>query len=251
MIAVLIILAMLILPALARTQPDSRAFQCRNNLSQMYRAWRMYADDYNDTLLASLPVTGNRVVWVTGGLDFNGGNASNWDVTQDLAKSPIQPYLGTNSYMSWKCPTDQSSVAVPGMGVLPRVRSISMSSVFDFGGWLPSPPYRVYAKGSDILNPAKTWVFMDEHPDSINDGAFAWQMAPAGSTTASIVDFPASYHDGGCNLSFADGHSEGHKWIGLTIRPPVNYSAAIPLNVPAGNSLSDIIWLSSVTTVHQ
>ena len=29
---------------------------------------------------------------------------------------------------------------------------------------------------------------------------------------AEWVDWPASYHDGACGFSFADGHSEIHKW---------------------------------------
>ena len=115
-IAVLVALAVLILPALARTRPDSRTFQCLNNLSQMSRAWRMYADDNNDLLLASETVTPsqNRPLWVSGGLDFNAGNASNWDVNQDIAKSPILPYLGKNAYASWRCPADLSAVTVGG-----------------------------------------------------------------------------------------------------------------------------------------
>ncbi len=42
----------------------------------MMLGWRMYPDDYNDLLLASLDVSAEqqRVRWVTGGLDFNGGN---------------------------------------------------------------------------------------------------------------------------------------------------------------------------------
>jgi prepilin-type processing-associated H-X9-DG protein len=249
-IAVLVVLTVLILPALARTQPDSRAFQCRNNLSQMSRAWRMYADDNNDLLLAaeSVSTSQKRVVWLSGYVDFNGSNPSNWDVNQDLAKSPIQPYLGKNVYTSWRCPADQSAVSVGGKK-LPRVRSISMSQVFGNGSWLPSPTYRVYAKGAEIVNPAKTWVFMDEHPDSINDGSFASQMAAVGSVSAQIIDFPASYHDGACGLSFADGHSENHKWIGLKIKPPVMHTGLLALNVSAGDSVPDVIWLSGVTTV--
>ncbi len=245
MIAVLVVLAVLVLPAIARTQPDSRAFQCLNNLSQMSRAWRMYADDYNDLLLASLPVAApqKRALWVSGGLDFNAANPSNWNVNQDLAKSPIQPYLGKNVYTAWRCPADQAAVTVGGKR-LPRVRSFSMSQAFDSGSWLPSPPYRVYGKGAEIVKPAKTWVFMDEHPDGINDGAFALVMM-----SAQIVDFPASSHDGACGMSFADGHTEMHKWIGLKIKPPVLYTGLLALNVPAGDSVPDVIWLSGVTTV--
>jgi len=252
-IFVLMVLAILVLPALACTQPDSRTFQCLNNLSQMGRAWRMYADDNNGVLLASLDFNDGlkRVNWCTGGLDFYGDNASNWDVNKDLARSPIQPYLGKNAYASWKCPADLSTVTTVGGKRLPRVRSISMNATFSYGGWLPSPPYLVYGKDTQIANPSQTFVFMDEHPDGINDGNMSVQMAPPGSTTAQIIDYPAGLHDGACGMSFADGHSEDHRWTGLTIKPRVNYTSSLPLNVSAGDSVSDVIWLSSVTTVHK
>ena len=48
-----------------------------------------------------------------------------------------------------------------------------MNAAFDYGSWLPSPPYRVYAKSAQIVNPSQTFVFTDEHPDSINDGSLA------------------------------------------------------------------------------
>jgi len=242
----------MLLPALSRAKNKTKGISCMNNGRQLLTGWRLYADDFHDVLLASLPVSDglNRVEWVTGGLDFNGGNASNWDVSIDIAVSPLMPYIG-KSYAVWRCPADTAAVNVPGRGILPRVRSISMSQVFDFGGWLPNPPYRVYGKLGNIVRPAQTWVFMDEHPDSINDGALAVAYAAPGSTSAQIVDFPASYHNGAAGMSFADGHSEIHKWLGKTIQPPVNNTGTMPLNVGAGDSLGDMLWLSSVTTVHQ
>ena len=132
--------------------------------------------------------------------------------------------------------------------MVPRVRSQSMSQVFDFGSWLPASRYRVYSRLGHIVNPTQTWVMIDEHPDSINDAACAVQMAPQGSRTARIIDFPASYHNGAAGLSFADGHSEIRKWKGGTIKAPVRYRP-MTLNVDARDSVQDIIWWSENTTV--
>ncbi len=249
-IAIIAILASLLLPALGKAKTKAQGVGCMNNLRQMMLGWRMYPDDFNDLLLASLdvPPAQHRVRWVTGGLDFS-SNPSNWDVNQDLAKSPLMPYVGKNAYGVWKCPADQATVNVPNKGRMPRVRSNSMSQVFDFGGWLPSPPWQVYGKLSGIVIPAKTWVLVDEHPDSINDAACAVKMAKFGATSAQIIDFPASYHNGACGLSFADGHSEIHKWIGSKIKAPAKYNDYLALNVSAGDSVNDIIWWSDVTTV--
>jgi prepilin-type processing-associated H-X9-DG protein len=115
-----------------------------------------------------------------------------------------------------------------------------------------STVYRTYAKQSAIIHPTDTFVFIEEHPNSINDGAFAWQMYDATTPTdPTIIDFPASYHNGACGLSFSDGHAEIHKWMGHTIKPPVNPSATAGLthNIPAGDSAGDVWWLSSRATV--
>jgi len=36
-----------------------------------------------------------------------------------------------------------------------------------------------------------------------------------------IIDYPASFHNGGCGFSFADGHAEIHNWNGVNMKPPV------------------------------
>ena len=252
-IAIIAILAAMLLPALGRAKQKTQGVSCMNNLRQMMLGLKMYPDDYNDLLLASLQdptiTAQKRTNWCTGGLNFqNPTDPSNWDVNQDIAKSPLMPYIGNKGFAIWKCPADNASVTVSGQR-RPRVRSNSMSQVFDFGSWLPAGPWRVYAKTAQIVNPAKTWVLVDEHPDSINDAACAVQMAKEGATSAQIIDFPASYHGGACGFSFADGHSEIHKWIGSKIKAPVTYTGTMPLNVGAGDSVKDIIWWSSVTTV--
>ena len=255
-IAIIAILAGLLLPALAKAKTKAQGVGCMNNLRQMMLGWRMYPDDYKDLLLASLDVDAaqKRVNWCTGGLDFNGFNASNYDVNVDLAKSPLMPYIGKNSFAIWKCPADQATTTRAGVKS-PRVRSNSMSQVFDRGGWLsetrPSTQYRVYGKSSQIKDPSKTFVFVDEHPDSINDAAFAVAMAEPGDVNAKIIDFPASYHNGACGFSFADGHAEIHKWLGKTIKAKVTYTGTMSLNVAAGDSVRDVIWMSSVTTARK
>src|SRR2546428_465643 len=79
-IAIIAILAGLLLPALAKARTKAQGIGCMNNLRQMMLGWRLYADDFNDLLVASLPVNvaQRRPVWVTGGLDYS-TNPSNWD----------------------------------------------------------------------------------------------------------------------------------------------------------------------------
>jgi prepilin-type N-terminal cleavage/methylation domain-containing protein/prepilin-type processing-associated H-X9-DG protein len=261
-IAIIAILAALLLPALAKAKSKAQGAMCESNNKQLLLAWRMYGDDQNDRLVAAMNMasTPNRPNWFTGGLDFNGGNASNWDINQDMVKSPLWPYVGKQRGV-FKCPADQATVQV-GTQRLPRVRSNSMSQAFGTGEWLDGGMnpnqnvWRTYDKLSAIVLPVKTFVFVDEHPDSINDAAFAVQCTgnqPLNGNSGVVVDFPANYHNKACGFAFSDGHAEIHKWRGPLIgNARIDYTATMALNISFGNSKMDAIdthWMAEYTTV--
>ena len=92
---------------------------------------------------------------------------------------------------------------------------------------------------SDIKDPppSKLWVFVDEHPDSINDG---WTIMNV-TDPNSWVDLPSSYHCGACGFGFADGHAEIKKWREKSTLVPV---LKVGRNgFPAPNS-QDIRWIA-------
>jgi prepilin-type N-terminal cleavage/methylation domain-containing protein/prepilin-type processing-associated H-X9-DG protein len=271
-IAIIAILAGMLLPALAKAKTKAQGINCMNNGHQLTTAWRMYGDDQAEVLVAAmnLPLNPlNRVNWCSGGLDWNGGNASNWDYNQDMVPSPpIRPgtplwsYCGKNREI-FKCPADKASVIVNGK-TYPRVRSISMSQAFGTGEWedktynQAQTVWRIFQKSSDIPYPSRTWVFVDEHPNSLNDAALAVACTGAEpgnpQSSAQIIDFPANYHNGACGFSFADSHAEIHKWRGSKIRSaPINYgsNAGFPLNVAAGDSWIDVQWMAWNTSVRK
>ncbi len=279
-IAIIAILASMLLPVLAKAKAKAQGIKCLSNGKQMSLAWHGWSDDNNETLLTcqnpSVPGGGSdtdatpnmqrvRPNWVTGWLDFDPNNPSNWDINQDLSQSPMWLYVGKSAGV-YKCPSDASTVLVPSLGNqrLPRVRSISMSQAFARGEWFDShsgtdalsSQWRTYFKSSQIVLPSKTFVFVDEHPDSINDAAFAATEdgnQPADPPSAAyLIDVPASFHNGACGFSFADGHSEVKKWIGSTIKnAPVTYTGTLALRIPAGDSWQDAHWLAEYSTVHK
>jgi len=248
-IAIIAILAALLLPALGKARIKAQAIACMNDGRQLMLAWRLYAEDNRDALIAAEDGFVGRPNWFSGWMDFS-ANAVNWDINQDLVKSPMWAYTAKSQNI-FKCPADQAAVRV-GAVMRPRIRSISMSQVFSHGSWLPASAWRVYHKLSTVALPSKTWVFVDEHPDSINDAAFAVQCQGADKpNTAMIIDFPASYHNGACGFAFADGHSEIHKWRGSKIKPPARYNGNLALVVSAGDSWMDVNWMAENTTVRK
>ena len=91
---------------------------------------------------------------------------------------------------------------------------------FTHGGTnVNNPSYHQFLKLSDFTATPDIFVFIEEHPDSINDGYFLNKAYEPEWT-----DLPASYHNGSANLSFADGHAELHHWIIPSTRRPSSVS---------------------------
>jgi prepilin-type processing-associated H-X9-DG protein len=75
--------------------------------------------------------------------------------------------------------------------------------------------YHQFRKAGEFRSASETFIFIEEHPDSINDGYFLNRVA-----NYEWNDLPASWHNGGANLSFGDGHCEGHRWVNAVTRKP-------------------------------
>ena len=78
-----------------------------------------------------------------------------------------------------------------------------------------NPDYAQFFALSSIPRPANIFVFLDEHPDSINDGYF---INRGGDDL--WIDLPASYHLGAASFVYADGHGDLHRWEHASTRPP-------------------------------
>ena len=109
--------------------------------------------------------------------------------------------------------------------------------------------FRNYA---GLLNPgpSKTWVFLDEREDGINDGWFAVDMGPYDPikpASYTIVDYPASYHNRAGGFSFADGHSEIKKWQDGRTTPNLKFGTPLPLGKASPNNV-DVAWITERTS---
>ncbi|MGA1235288.1 MAG: prepilin-type N-terminal cleavage/methylation domain-containing protein [Limisphaerales bacterium] len=259
-IAIIAILAGMLLPALAKAKQKAHGIMCMNNNKQLMMAWRLYVDDNNGRLPYAY-VSDNTsnpnypFAWVHGILSYDAGNTSNWDPTNTIMAGAIWPYTG-NTLAIYKCPADVVRVRPPSgpyaNQTIQRLRSMSMNSWIGMNEgvhtWFGGTEFRAYLKDSDFVDPgpSMTWVLLDEHPDSMNDGFFVIDMRGyPNPAQASLPDFPASYHNGAGGLSFADGHAEIRKWKDPRTMPPVTQKTVQTVN-QANNQ--DVIWLWERTT---
>jgi prepilin-type N-terminal cleavage/methylation domain-containing protein len=258
-IAIIAILAALLLPTLGKGKLKAQAIQCMNNHRQLCLAWRMYSDDNQDRLLYASEYPWDpstfAASWVTGTLNFDPGNPSNWDPNKDITKSPMWPYCG-KSLAIWKCPADRSFVVVNGQNK-PRVRSMSMN-VF-LGGWGGTDgnwgpvfsDYLIYTKQPQLVvpGPTKVFVFLDMREDSIDMGNFGTRMAgwPDQPSQYGFYDLPGFYHHLSCGFSFADGHSEIHRWRDDRTMPALVQGGMVPDTFESPDN-QDVAWLQDHAT---
>ena len=282
-IAIIAILAAILLPVLNRARDQATDIGAVNNLRQLIIAWKMYSTD-NGGYLPRCRDNENYPGWVAGEMRNATPN------TADLSIN-VAPYTGVEDYtntallldtrfstmgsfiQNWKIfldPGDQSTWQDPGGARNGRVRSFSMNCAFDVdfkddgdhlgGGTVTSgSTYAHYYRETDMKapSPSDLWVFLDEHPDSINDGSFDFSMPPSGglgSLTGTIwIDQPAAYHNGACAFAYADGHASLHKWLSPNDFAPLNWDVE-QTQKPSSTSVkqsgnADYLWLASHTSV--
>jgi len=128
--------------------------------------------------------------------------------------------------------------------------SQAMNSRDDWLSFLTKKKYVVFRKLSDLslMGASEAYVFIDEHPDSLNYGDFAVAMNDgAPSSAIHIIDYPASSHNRAGGLSFGDGHAEVHKWVDTRTIKPVTQKPMTLVVSSAGNR--DMIYMSAHASV--
>jgi len=277
-IAIIAILAALLLPALNKGKQKAQGIQCLNDHRQLCYAWRMYAEDSSDRLVyastahnTARPMTAiesdpDNYAWSGAHMDDQGGNRANWDPDYDMKKRPLWKYV--KSVGVFKCPSDHSSVVWQNVT---RDRILTMSMNLYMGGFAPDPGaneappdgtaggwpfaqnYRIFHKQADIDKPSMMFVFLDMREDRVNWSNFMQitdGYVPSDPSQYQLGDLPGFYHNMGCGFSFADGHSEMHRWRdGRTTPPMGKIDPLAPSFRCQGNQ--DVAWLQEHSTVHK
>ena len=261
-IAIIAILAAMLLPVLARAKQKAQGIQCMNNLRQLCIAWNMYPAENNSRLMpngaendqpASLTDPNYKPQWCPG-VQY---------LSSELSPDPVpsgQPNRGdqwialglmysyVKSYAVYKCPADTGFIRDSFGNTYPHVRSMSMNEwIGNFEPWNNITTVRSYHREADLAIPGAVnlWLFIDENPWSINDGAFI--CTP---TMQIWVDCPASYHNNAGGIAFCDGHAQIRKWTdpgvlhGFNNMNQQSHTPVYPSTPP-----TDLNFLQSASTV--
>jgi len=252
-IAIIGVLASLLVPAIARASGSGRQIFCQNNLRQLGIAWIGYAQDHDDHITYNLGAAdiekllerGEHYNWANSLLDWNvqPGNTNELLNTQ----ASLGPYVAANAAI-FRCPSDNVLSSLQRQaGWSHRSRTYSMNAMvgnagaFTFGGTnVNNPEYRQFMTLAEINAPSSIFAFIEEHPNSINDGYFLNK-----GDSSEWFDLPASFHNGGANLAFSDGHQELRRWQRASTKKPAApdvFSYPLPLTA---NDLADLKWVVS------
>ncbi len=234
-IAIIAILASLLLPALSTARARAQGATCGGNVKQLHLGWTLYAGDHEERLVNNHGVgetRARRQTWANHVLDW-GASEDNTN-TLYLTHALLGPHVGRSAAV-FLCPADRSRSEAGR-----RIRSYALNSLLGDPGELTNrfnPAYVQCFRTSDMRQPSRTFAFLEEHPDTINDGFFMNRL----DEEPRWGNLPASYHNRSGNLSFGDGHVELHRWNAPgTVRPPVQ--GALPTGTPAVPT-TDWDWL--------
>ena len=256
-IAIVGILASLLLPALSRVKSKGQGTYCLSNLRQFGLALLLYAGDHEDALPYNMGPDGIRKT-VAARQYLNWVNdVMSWELDSDNTNTAVLSAGGLGHYFSggvslFRCPSDNVLSDIQKQaGWSERVRSVSMNAMLGHAGEClegtintNNPDYRQFFRVSDVPQPSQIFAFVEEHPDSINDGYFLNRF-----DENTWTDLPASYHDGGANFTFVDGHAYWHRWRNASTMPPARPDAAhLPKPVPQYER-ADLYWVLWHTSV--
>ena len=241
-IAIIAILAGLLLPALSKAKSKGQAIVCLNNLSQLQKAWLMYTDDHADMM----PFT----ELDDGGPPHYRARPGSWVLGNSfLDVSPTNLQAGTlfpyvKAVGVFLCPSDRTLTNPQGGKRFPVNRSYTVNAALNAnGGYLynPPPPFVYVKKLSSVVTPppSRVWVFTESTPftDMPGDPVLAFFIAQP-LPHERWGDIPTDRHSQGCNLSFADGHAQFHRW-----KAPKDSRSADRHQIQPGGDREDHSWL--------
>jgi len=232
-IAIIAILAALLLPVLGKAKTKTQSVACKNNLKQLQMGWHLYLTDHEDMLVPNKDGDDGTGNWISFPGSWVVGNAK-VDVSVTNIQGGIQ-YPYHRNVTLYRCPGDRTAVAGAPDDLI--TRSYMLNGWLNGPDWLLTTPPFVRTKHNSLKNPAQTFAFIE----SKNTDSGSFYIFPFGYAWSKDkwINTPGDWHNRGCNLSFVDGHVEGHHWRAL--RPP-----GPGLRVLSEDDLKDLRWLQDL-----
>jgi prepilin-type processing-associated H-X9-DG protein/prepilin-type N-terminal cleavage/methylation domain-containing protein len=240
-IGIIALLISILLPALNAARQQAATVKCLSQMKQLGNAFVMYVND-NKGWLPSCDTCGP--LYPQNFTDFNGN-----PVFRTVSSSPttLANYVGWIGWVDgtgvpaalsngtlWKYINNANVYKCPSDSNIYRTRTYSMNSFLNtgsYGSWLTIDQFDIY-KMTQIKNAAGTIAFVEESDprsaqmaSTSNAAMTQWNLGgwyenplicdtiPGPEPTAGYWDDTiASWHRGGGNIAFADGHAEYHRW---------------------------------------
>ena len=235
-LAIIVVLAGLLFPALASSKSQVRGVCCLNNLRQVQAAMFLYAADNDDFVAWNFNYVKHS--WVCSGdygraaPDARGCTNVQWLIDREYAA--FADYIKTPS--TYKCPSDKTVVPIDARRH-PWVRSYGASFIqrkmTDFEN-------NMSLEGTPVP-PTMNYTFNEPHP------GYLVGLLAAGAEIDAFAEFPAYWHNGAAGFAFADGHVELHRWIDARTRRPLDDE--MPFDSSGSSKLvrspnnADVHWL--------
>ncbi len=233
-IAIIALLMSILMPALNRAKEQAQRSICLSNLKQLTLAWIMYADNNDDKL-----VNGDTGEYTNIHINETPWVLKNWQagVTESQKRDAILDgalWSYCKNLKIYKCPSVNKIARTREQEKVFRTYAVVDS--MNCKDW-PDMDAEMIKKRMDIPEPAYRIVFLDDGGTS---------PAAMGGWTVQVHeerwwDPPPVRHGDGTTFSFADGHSEYHKWVDQrTIEFGERISPTANSPVQSGNE--DIRW---------
>ena len=226
-IAIIGILLAILIPGLRIAKELATGAVCLSNQRGLITGWILYANENDGRLISPLACydhSGQTGPWVYRPKYASGANLTDnpapatitdEDRYRGIQQGTMWPYV--ESLEVYHCPGDKRR----SRRQQPRDCFRSYSISYAFGYENNTQPYKIYQEISEVVNTGQYFVFVEEEHNGSrygeNEGG--WHLPFNDGTnritapnTWTFYDPLASFHNKSSTFSFADGHTERHKW---------------------------------------
>ncbi len=216
-IAIIAILAAILFPVFAQARAAARKSTCVSNLKQITNASMMYTQDYDEVLTHYIQFDGN---WGNDAQGRNPHQRAQWQIL-------LQPYA--KNIGIFRCPDrehlndgspDDVKAIWGGVGLNLAVANVPLAQVqrpadtiqfqdsarLNAGG----PAYNLY-----LQNPDNYSAYRGQLQDTFS----GWTRHPLDPDVVPDTAVPMARHQGGCVVSYIDGHVKSIQLSRVWIRP--------------------------------